>query len=85
MLKILYNNDKQANKVLGTEILTGTLTLKILVHLQIPSFMQIRPYSLSVRYDGEIQTYRKCNEVGQLPECLVKKNMFVACGTIAIK
>eukprot|EP00112_Aurelia_sp_Birch-Aquarium-sp1_P014503 Seg3137.1 transcript_id=Seg3137.1/GoldUCD/mRNA.D3Y31 product="Zinc finger CCHC domain-containing protein 3" protein_id=Seg3137.1/GoldUCD/D3Y31 len=35
---------------------------------------EIGPYSLSVRYDGQSQTCRKCNEVGHMArECQVKR------------
>ena len=64
----------RANKVPGTEILTGTLTFKMILHSPIPSYFQVGPYSLSVRYDGQSQTCRKCNEVGHMArECQVKR------------
>ena len=69
----------RANKVPGTEILTGTLTFKMLLQSPIPSFIQVGPYCLSVGYDEQPQTCRKCNEVGHMArECQVKRSDGVA-------
>jgi len=68
---ILFSRE---NKILGTDVLSGSLTVKMRVRDQIPSFIYIGPIFLAVNYDGQPHTCRKCDSTSHIARaCQVKR------------
>ena len=68
---ILFSRE---NRILGTEILSGSLTFKMKLSEQIPSFIYIGPICLAVNYDGQLPTCRKCDSTEHIARmCQIKR------------
>ena len=68
---ILFSRE---NKILGTDILSGSLTFKMRLRDPIPSFVYIGPICLAVNYDGQSPTCRKCDSTSHIARsCYVKR------------
>ena len=54
----------RGNGILDSEVLSGSLNFKMILHTPIPSFLYIGPFCLVVHYDAQTHTCRKCNSPG---------------------
>ena len=62
------------NRIIGTDVLSGSLTAKMKLRQQIPSFLYFGPLCLAVNYDGQPPTCRKCDNPGHIAKvCQVKR------------
>ena len=62
------------NRIMGTDVLTGSLTAKMKLREPIPSFLYFGPISLAVNYDGQTPTCRKCDSTGHIAKfCQIKR------------
>ena len=62
------------NRLVGTAILSGSLTAKMILRNPIPSFLHFGPVCLAVNYDGQSPTCRKCDSSGHIAKvCQIKR------------
>ena len=67
------------NRIIGIDVLSGSLTAKMILRQQIPSFLYFGPLCLAVNYDGQPTTCRKCDNPGHITKvCQVKDVSTVA-------
>ena len=68
---ILFSRE---NTIIGTDVLSGSLTFKMRLNDHIPSFIYIGPICLAVNYDGQPPTCRKCDSTSHIARaCQVKR------------
>ena len=68
---ILFHRE---NRILGTDILSGSLICKMRLRDQVPSFIFIGPICLAVNHEGQIPTCRKCDSAAYMArECHIKR------------
>ena len=59
---------------MDSDILSGSMTFKMVLSRQIPSFIYIGPWCLAVNYEGQVSTCRKCDITGHIAKnCYIKR------------